>query len=141
MFDCFVHIHNKGGFIMKVCFPVCENHGVESGVFGHFGSAPLFLLVDSASAEVTVIGNGDRVHEHGACNPIAGLGGKEVDAVVVGGIGGGALMKLNSAGIRVFQAREGSVADNLALLGRNQLAEYLPGHSCGGHGHGGGCSH
>jgi predicted Fe-Mo cluster-binding NifX family protein len=64
-----------------------------------------------------------------------------VDAVVVGGIGGGVLYKLNSAGIRVFQAHSGSVAENVALFRANELPEYLPGHTCGGHGHGNGCSH
>ncbi|MBJ6798735.1 NifB/NifX family molybdenum-iron cluster-binding protein [Geomonas propionica] len=126
---------------MKVCFPVEQNHGLSSAVYGHFGSAPGFVVVDSVTGECTAINNGDRVHQHGACNPVAGLGGHEVDAVVVGGIGGGALYKLNAAGLRVFRAGEGTIADNLALLSANQLQEYLPGHTCGGHGHSHGCSH
>ncbi|WP_224983959.1 NifB/NifX family molybdenum-iron cluster-binding protein [Geomonas agri] len=126
---------------MKVCFPVEQNSGLSSAVYGHFGSAPGFVVVDSATGECTAINNGDRVHQHGACNPVAGLGGHHVDAVVVGGIGGGALHKLNAAGMRVFRAGGATVADNLALLEANQLEEYLPGHTCGGHGHGHGCSH
>ena len=31
---------------MKICFPVAENKGLESPVYNHFGSAPMFLLVD-----------------------------------------------------------------------------------------------
>ncbi len=134
---------------MKVCFPVQENQGLESQVFGHFGSAPGFVLVDLATGEMTAINNSDQIHQHGACNPVAGLGGHQVDAVVVGGIGGGALHKLNSAGLRVFQSQEGTIADNIALLRTEGLAEYQPGHTCGGHGHGHGhgqshgqgCSH
>jgi len=126
---------------MKVCFPVVENRGLESEVFAHFGSAPGFLVVDLATNEVTAVQNRDQVHQHGACNPVAGLGGQHVDAVVVGGIGGGALQKLNRAGMRVFQAQQGTVADNMKLFQSNLLPEYMPGHTCGGHGEGHGCSH
>ena len=126
---------------MKVCFPVEENRGLDSRVYGHFGSAPGFVVVDTETRELTAIDNGDRIHEHGACNPVAGLAGHKVDAIVVGGIGGGALAKLNGAGLRVFQAQEGTVADNVALFQELRLPEYQPGHTCGGHGHGHGCSH
>ena len=126
---------------MKVCFPVLENQGLESQVFGHFGSAPGFLVVDMVTNELTAINNSDQIHEHGACNPVAGLGGHQVDAIVVGGIGGGALHKLNRSGLRVFQATEGTIAQNVLLFKANELPEYLPGHTCGGHGHSQGCSH
>lgn len=126
---------------MKVCFPVFENEGLESEVYGHFGSAPGFVVVDLDTKEVTAITNSDRIHQHGACNPIAGLGGHQVDAIVVGGIGGGALYKLNAASIRVFQAQQGTIAENILLFIGNELPEYKPGHTCGGHGHNHGCSH
>ena len=126
---------------MKVCFPVLENQGLESQVFGHFGSAPGFLVVDMVTNELTAINNSDQIHEHGACNPVAELGGHQVDAIVVGGIGGGALHKLNRSGLRVFQATEGTIAQNVLLFKANELPEYLPGHTCGGHGHSQGCSH
>ena len=41
------------------------------------------------------------------CNPIKALSGEVVDAVVVGGIGKGAIIKLNSMGIKVYKAIEG----------------------------------
>ena len=126
---------------MRVCFSVLENRGLESRVFDHFGSAPGFVVVDLSTSEVTAISNSDRVHQHGACNPLAGLAGHRVDAIVVGGIGGGALRKLNAAGMRVFQAREGTVAENVAFFRANGLPEFMPGHTCGGHGHGHGCNH
>ena len=126
---------------MKVCFPVEENQGLDSQVYGHFGSAPGFVVVDTTTSEVTAINNSDRIHQHGACNPVAGLDGHQVDAIVVGGIGGGALQKLNRAGMRVFQAEEGTVTENIALFRINGLPEYMPGHTCGGHGQSQGCSH
>ena len=126
---------------MKVCFPVSVDPGLESQVFGHFGSAPGFVVVDMITNELTAINNSDQIHEHGACNPVAGLGGHQVDAIVVGGIGGGALQQLNRSGLRVFQAHEGTIAENVVLFKANELPEYLPGHTCGGHGHTNGCSH
>lgn len=126
---------------MKVCFPVVNNQGLESQVFNHFGSAPEFVIVDVATSEFQSISNNDKVHEHGACNPIAGLGGHHIDAIIVGGIGGGALHKLNSAGIRAFKSCGGSISENIDMLKLGTLQEYLPGHTCGGHGHAQGCSH
>ena len=125
---------------MKVCFPVISDEGLASLVCGHFGTAPGFLVVDLETDELTSIRNSNQVHQHGACNPAAGLEGHQVDAVAVGGIGRGALQKLNAAGLRVFRAREGSVAENIPLLAANELPEFQPLHTCGG-GHGHGCSH
>ena len=126
---------------MKICFPVEENTGVASHIYGHFGSASMFVVVNTETGEVTTINNSDQIHEHGACNPIAALGGHQVDAIVVGGIGGGALHKLNNSGLRVFQAHEGTIARNIELFKTGDLPEFMPGHTCGGHGHDHGCSH
>lgn len=126
---------------MKVCFPVQNDEGFESRVFGHFGSAPLFLVVDTSSNARSVISNGDLHHRHGACNPLKALEGQRVDAVVVGGIGQGALTRLNRNGIRVHRAQAPTVRENLALLAAQTLPEYTLQACCAGHGHGGGCSH
>jgi len=126
---------------MKICFPVQENEGLASQVYGHFGSAPMFVVVNTDTGAVTSINNSDQIHEHGACNPVAGLGGHKVDAIVVGGIGGGALNKLNNSGLRVFQAQEGTIDKNMELFKNDDLPEFMPGHTCGGHGHDQGCSH
>lgn len=126
---------------MKVCFPVMDDQGFASQVHGHFGSASGFVVVDMTTNEITAIRNSDQIHQHGACNPVAGLAGHQVDAIVAGGIGGGALHKLNLAGLRVFQAHEGTIGENIELLRANILPEFLPGHTCGGHGHDHGCAH
>lgn len=126
---------------MKICFPVQENEGLASQVYGHFGSAPMFVVVNTDTGAVTTIHNSDQIHEHGACNPIAGLGGHQVDAIVVGGIGGGALHKLNNCGLRVFQAQEGTIDKNMELFKTDDLPEFMPEHTCGGHGHDHGCAH
>jgi predicted Fe-Mo cluster-binding NifX family protein len=126
---------------MTVCFPVEVNQGLASQIFNHFGSAPEFLIVDVTTGEIMSISNRDQIHQHGACNPVAGLGGHHVDAIVVGGIGGGALHKLNKTGIRAFKAHGGSISENIDMLKVGTLQEYLPSHTCGGHGHDHGCSH
>lgn len=117
---------------MKLCFPVKEISDLESEVYGHFGSAPAFVLVDYDTKAVTVVHNADRHHAHGMCNPAGALEGHEVDAVVVGGIGGGALMKLNRAGINVYKAMAKTVRENIELFGSKGLPRFQPGHVCGG---------
>ena len=89
---------------MKICFPIQDDRSLDSEVYGHFGSAPAFILVDTVSGEFSIIVNADQHHSHGTCSPFRALGGRAIDCVVVGGIGGGALNKLSQAGIRVFKA-------------------------------------
>jgi predicted Fe-Mo cluster-binding NifX family protein len=118
---------------MKVGFAVQGNDGVESRVYDHFGSAPAFIIVDTEGNDVLTVNNKDLHHVHGACNPIMALDGKSVDAMVVGGIGAGALTKLNAMGIKVFGAGAPTVKENLALLGENKLQELSVYNSCRSH--------
>ena len=124
---------------MKICFPVKENQGLESTVFGHFGSAPMFLVVDSQTGEVTEVRNNDLPHAHGSCSPMKALGGQRLDAIVVGGIGGGALKGLTRSGLKVYRSLGDTIADNLACLAHVQLPELTQDQVCGGHGHS--CGH
>jgi len=50
---------------MIIVFPTQENNGIESPVFGHFGSAPHFIVVDSESNAVEAVVNTDKDHQHG----------------------------------------------------------------------------
>ena len=68
---------------MKLCFPVVQDQGLDSEVYGHFGSAPYFLIVDAATGQINLVDNSDKVHEHGACNPAKAVAGLEVDGIVV----------------------------------------------------------
>ena len=124
---------------MKLCFAVEKDEGVESVVYGHFGSAPAFIVVNTADNVISKIVNSDLNHIHGACNPMKAIGGADIDAVVVGGIGAGALSGLNARGIKVFKAREDTIKDNLALFQENKLPELTMLDTCGGHA--GGCAH
>ena len=126
---------------MKLCFPVTNNQGLESEVFNHFGSAPLFITVDTESGEVLEVTNRDLHHAHGACSPLKAIGGRQVEAVVVGGIGGGALLGLNRAGVTVYRAQGATIAENIACLAEAKLPVLTAEQVCGGHGHGHGCGH
>ncbi len=126
---------------MKICFPVQQNEGIESSVYNHFGSAPAFVVVDMATNAITEVTNRDQHHAHGACNPLKALDNQKIDAVVVGGIGAGALSRLNQAGIKVYRAQSKTVGENMALYKDQGLDEYSSQSSCSGHSHGGGCAH
>ena len=126
---------------MKIAFPTQEDQGMESAVYGHFGSAPHFIIVDSESGTYETTGNPNRQHRQGECQPLAALSGKPVDAVVVGGIGAGALLKLTRAGIKTFRAVEGTIEVNLALIKLEKLPQFSQDHTCAGHDHKGSCAH
>ncbi len=127
---------------MRIAFPCQDDRGAESSVYGHFGSAPFFILVGSEDGFVKTIPNRDREHVHGNCQPLKALGGEKVDAVVVGGIGAGALMGLQAGGIKVYRGVEGTVKENLELIRAGHLPEFTFDQTCAGHdGPKGRCSH
>lgn len=122
---------------MKVGFAVQKDEGLESKVYNHFGSAPMFVVVETGAAKVQTIHNQDLNHSHGACSPMKALGGQKIDALIVGGIGGGALMRLNAMGVKVFAAEAQTIRENLDLLSRNRLPELSMNNAC--QAHEGGC--
>ena len=127
---------------MKLCFPVERNNGVDSTIFPHFGPAPMFLICDTETMEVTEIENQSPEHNHGQCNPLGKLGGGKFDSLVVGGIGGGAIMKLQQAGINVFMAENGTIKHNVERFKAGALRQLGSDHSCAEHESGGqGCAH
>ena len=126
---------------MKVCFPVQQDDGMSSEVYNHFGSAPLFVVVDTETNSGGTINNRNQHHSHGACNPLKALDDQQIDAVIVGGIGAGALSRLNQSGIRVYRAQSQTVQENMALFMSKHLPELTGQGACSGHSHGGGCAH
>ncbi|MFC2108224.1 NifB/NifX family molybdenum-iron cluster-binding protein [Candidatus Bipolaricaulota bacterium] len=123
---------------MKVCIPAATDAGLSSVPHGHFGSAPFFVVHDMGSDKTEILSNANQHHAHGACQPLSALGGHDVDAVIVGGIGAGAIGKLNASGIRVYRADAGSIEDNLKALREGALTELTPESGCQQHG---GCNH
>ena len=120
---------------MKICVPTHDNEGLESDICGHFGSAPYFLVYDTESDDHQVLDNTGRVHEHGRCNPLAAFARSPIDVLLTAGIGTGALLRLNEAGIKAFRcATEGSASEAIRSFRSGSLPEITPEEGCGHHG-------
>ena len=118
---------------MRICIPVLNDEADNSLVSAHFGSAPAFMIVDTDAGTRRFLANGNQHHAHGMCQPLAALAGEQVDAIVVGGIGMGALMKLQSAGIEVFQAAHPTVGETVEAYRAGLLQRVGREHACAGH--------
>ncbi len=103
---------------MNLCIPIEEPEGVKSKVYGHFGSAPFFLIYDTEQKNSRVLENGNQHHSHGMCQPLQALANEKLGAVVCQGMGARAVQKLNEGGIRAYRVSsetvEGIVKDFLA---------------------------
>jgi predicted Fe-Mo cluster-binding NifX family protein len=108
---------------MKICFPVATDAGLESTLYGHFSSAPLYVMIDTDTDGTTAVANCDQAKPHAGCNPFKALINRQLDGVIVGGIGDGFLKMLNLMGLRVYQAQSESVKDNVELFKQNALDE------------------
>lgn len=125
---------------MKICIPVSEYRGLVSPIHEHFGSAPCFAMVDTETGLVDEVCNRDKDHVHGACNPVTALSGHHPDAVIVGGIGAGAVAGLRHAGIDVFITRDATVTSAVSHLAAGKLQEAFTA-TCESHEHDSGCAH
>jgi ArsR family transcriptional regulator len=118
---------------MNICVPVENSDGLNSKVYGHFGSAPFFAICDLETSKVEFLNNGNQHHEHGQCNPLGAIAGKAVTAILVGGIGARALEHLNAGGIKAYRASQGPLSTALEMFKKNELPELLPVDCCKGH--------
>lgn len=107
---------------MKVCFPVAQDAGLESSIYGHLGSTPQFITIDTGSEEVSCFPNVDPLAPEAGCNVLKALCHRSPEAIIVDGIGDGFLQILKGFGIEVFQAESAGVRENLALFKENQLS-------------------
>jgi len=127
---------------MNVCIPIEKDEGLQSPICGHFGSAPVFLVVDTTTGDLKALENKNEHHAHGQCRPLAAVAGEQIDAIVVGGIGRGAFMGLTQAGVGVLLSNHRTVEEALGALAAGELRPVDPSSLCGGHSHeggGGGC--
>jgi predicted DNA-binding protein (UPF0251 family)/predicted Fe-Mo cluster-binding NifX family protein len=120
-----------------ICIPIAIDHGLDSKLLNHFGSAPLFAIVDIDARTMTTLDN-SGAHGHGGCAPVEALAGQHVEAVIVGGIGSGAIRRLTNSGIRVFKGAPGSISKLIDAYAKGLLAVWNPNEGCGGHGNGSG---
>lgn len=126
-------IRTKGANSMRIA--VTYENG---NVFQHFGHTASFKLYDVENSAVTaaqvISTNGSG---HGA---LAGLlAAQQVDALICGGIGGGAQMALSNAGIRLYAGVSGSADEAVqALLNGTLHADAQA--NCSHHDHGHTCA-
>lgn len=121
----------------------------ENGqIFQHFGHTQQFKLYEIQDGEIVASGIFDTNGSgHGA---LAGfLQALDVDALICGGIGGGAQMALRDAGIRLFGGVQGDADEAVRAFLAGNLGydpdvhcdhhDHGEGHNCGSHGCGGHC--
>lgn len=121
---------------MHICIPVEADNGLNSPVCAHFGSAPAFMIVDVDTGSCRAVANTNLHHGHGMCMPLQSLQGEQIDAMVVGGIGMGALNKLNAAKIEVYLSEHATVGEVVAAFTAGSLRLMRPNMACAQHGHG-----
>jgi predicted Fe-Mo cluster-binding NifX family protein len=121
---------------MNICIPITRDNGIQSPVSLHFGSAPIFMVVDTENGTCRAITNGNLHHDHGMCQPLSQLAGERLDAMVVGGIGMGAFGKLKAANIRVYHSTHPTVEETVAAFKTGTLKEVTPATACAHHGDG-----
>lgn len=117
----------------------------DGQVFQHFGHTAQFKLYETADGAVKAACVVDTEGAgHGALADF--LRKQGADAVICGGIGGGARAALGQAGILVYGGVQGDADAAVAAYLRNELAydpdakcdhhdhEHGEGHTCGSHG-------
>ena len=122
---------------MKIAIPYEDGQ-----IFQHFGHTARFKLYDVQDGKIVAAQvldtNGSG---HGA---LAGLlQALNVDALICGGIGGGARMALDAAGIRLYGGVQGSADEAARALAEGRLTfdpdahcdrhDHGEGHTCGEH--------
>ena len=118
---------------MRICIPTGTADGKSAQVHAHFGSAPYFTIYDTDKDNVEVVNNDNQHHLHGMCQPLAVLSTKNIGAVVCGGMGARAIMKLNEAGIKAYRAIPGSVEEIAQQFAKGGLEEITAENTCQHH--------
>jgi len=119
---------------MRICIPIETDEGKAAKVYGHFGSAPYFAIYDTEKDKFEVIDNSNQHHAHGTCHPLGMLDGKNINAVVCGGMGARAVQLLNDAGIKAYRADASTVEEIIKKLKDKKLEEITVENACAQHG-------
>lgn len=123
---------------MKIAI-TCENNQV----FQHFGHTPgfaIFEITDGKIVNEKMLSSGSS--GHGALATLLAL--EQVDTLICGGIGGGAINALGNAGIKVIGGASGNVREVAEAFASGTLQvranfhcnhhHHGEGHTCGEHG-------
>jgi predicted Fe-Mo cluster-binding NifX family protein len=119
---------------MKICLPVPEVKGMDSVVFGHFGSAPFFAMYDTETKGIEFTKNNEAEHEHGSCMPVDALRILGAEAVLCKGMGMRAANHLVEAGIKPFLVDAETIADAIGKYDKREVRVLDEETSCHSHG-------
>ncbi len=110
---------------------------IDSDVDPRFGRCINFLIVDTDTMQLEVVGNSGAQSAHGA-----GIGAAQrvaslnVDAILTGHVGPNAHMALSKTGIKVYTGAKGTVRDAIAQYKEGKLSEASSPTVSGHHGQG-----
>jgi len=97
---------------MKLAIPVLDNNGKYSRISEHFGHAPFFAFVEVNGNDYDVSVEANPMAEsHGPGQIPNYVNEKNVDVMVVRGIGGRAIQFFEQLGIEVYRGAAGSVSE------------------------------
>jgi len=108
---------------MNVCYPVETEQGSKNALHGHFRLSPRFIIYNTETSAVHSVENQFKKKVHDIEVPLKSLRAMSVAAAIVGGVAKCDLKKINSYGIRVFQATMSNMEDNFKALKNGELIE------------------
>lgn len=118
---------------MRICIPIETDKGKAAMVYGHFGSAPYFIIYDSEKDSFQIINNSNQHHTHGTCQPMGVLNRKNIDVVVCVGMGARAVLKLNEVGIQAYKAAAGTAEEIIEKYKLGKLEKITVKNACTSH--------
>jgi predicted Fe-Mo cluster-binding NifX family protein len=118
---------------MRICIPTGTTEGADSMVYDHFGSAPFFVIYDTAADSCHSVANINDHHQHGRCMPLAALANEKIDVVICKGMGARAVQILNERNIRAYAGEGATVRELLANFKKGLCQELDSNNSCQDH--------
>ena len=97
----------------KVCVPTTGGGGLDALVDEHFGRAPAYTILDTATDAVDVAENTSE-HMGGTGYPAELRANLDIDVLLCSGLGGRAIRMLSEAGIEVYTGFTGTVSEAIA---------------------------
>jgi predicted Fe-Mo cluster-binding NifX family protein len=119
---------------MKICMPVLDEKGMDSVVYGHFGSAPFFALYDTDKQTVSFVKNNESEHEHGQCMPVAALQKIGAEVMLCKGMGMRAANLLIEAGITPNMVDAKTISDAITQFNEKNVNVMNVSNACQHHG-------
>jgi len=109
---------------MKIAITASNDKGLEANIDVRFGRAPYFAIVDTDTMEVNTLSNAGSGASHGAGVRAAQIiADQGVDGVISGNFGPKACSGLQTAGVRLYSFKNGTVNDAVDALKNNELDE------------------